>query len=352
MRFVGDGEEGLFGYVKFLTNSSPASIAAETPPSDSTASQGCSCGNCGTCSTCTLRQQLAQLKMDLLEREASAQALKRDHEALQDDIKKVNEELKVLRSYKTRTFSKLTTARRALKKSERSLKRADELLDQHHVPRRKRKAADELAPGGRALRQRLNSVRQVLFPTEFNADRENNKNLGSRKRLAKDKTLRARMGSLMGRALTIREMREALKGAKFDTLKKQLTQEYLTALKEKLTPWMVQRALDVGGGTNKCWQELFKTMGAAFEEIGLNINTAIPNPHQQRQFCKLMNENFQGLGAFKVEEGENAEEGDDAEEGGDAEKIMDNIQMDVTRLLQTLVNFYNLRENEVDGVLK
>ena len=120
--------------------------------------------------------------MDLLEREASAQALKRDHEALQDDIKKVNEELKVLRSYKTRTFSKLTTARRALKKSERSLKRADELLDQHHVPRRKRKAADELAPGGRALRQRLNSVRQVLFPTEFNADRENNKNLGSRKR--------------------------------------------------------------------------------------------------------------------------------------------------------------------------
>lgn len=163
-------------------------------------------------------------------------------------------------------------------------------------------------------------------------------------RWAGDSKMRARFGSVLGKTATATEMREALKGDKFKTLKKTLTQDYLGALKEKLTPWMIQRALDVGGGSNKSWQQLFNTMNGAFAEIGLSIHKAIPNPHQQREFCGVMNEAFKGLGAFKVEEGEATVEG--------ADNIMQNVQMDVNKVLQTLVHLYDLRAEEVNGKLK
>jgi len=46
-----------------------------------------------------------------------------------------------------------------------------------------------------------------------------------------------------------------------------------------------------------------------------------------------------------------AHSGTDAQEEAD-EKIMDNVQMDVTKLLQTLVHLYDIREQEVNSVLK
>ena len=140
------------------------------------------------------------------------------------------------------------------------------------------------------------------------------------------------MGEVWGRLLTPTEMKAALKGPNFASLKRLVAQDVLGSVKEQLSPELVQRALDKGGGTNKCWGEIFKMMDVAFKDAGLNIRTAVPCPHEQRECLKAMNEGFEGMGAFIVEE--------DAEDADDAEKIMDNVQMDVTKLLQTLVYLY------------
>ena len=154
--------------------------------------------------------------------------------------------------------------------------------------------------------------------------------------------MQARYGSRIGVTATFAEMREALKGDRFKSIKRALTQDYLLALKKTLTPETIHRALDIGGGTNQSWQELFNAMHTAFGDIGLNIYKAIPNPHEQRKFCGVMNEAFTGMRAFKVGEDDGAEvEGDD--------KILDNVQMDVTILLQTLVHLYDLKSAEVGG---
>uniref|UniRef100_A0A6T7Z3G5 Uncharacterized protein n=1 Tax=Pyramimonas obovata TaxID=1411642 RepID=A0A6T7Z3G5_9CHLO len=90
-------------------------------------------------------------------------------------------------------------------------------------------------------------------------------------RYAGDQNVQKLLGSVMGKILTRTEMAEALKGDNFKVLKRMIAQDYLASVKEKFTPEKVQRALDVGGGTNKCWQEIFKTMESAFADSGLNI---------------------------------------------------------------------------------
>ena len=52
----------------------------------------------------------------------------------------------------------------------------------------------------------------------------------------------------MGRTLTNDQMRMALKGDRFKTVKKAITQEYMCLVKQELTAENVQKALDEGGG--------------------------------------------------------------------------------------------------------
>jgi hypothetical protein len=148
--------------------------------------------------------------------------------------------------------------------------------------------------------------------------------------------------------LTNTEVAEALRGDNFKTLKRMIAQDYLGTVKAHFSPEMAQRALDKGGGTNKCWSEMFAVMEQAFGDAGLNIRAAVPNPHQQRECCADMNEAFEQMGATRVL----AHDGGEHDGGENGEKIKDNVQLDVCRLLQTLVHLYDIRHDEVGGVLK
>lgn len=156
------------------------------------------------------------------------------------------------------------------------------------------------------------------------------------------------MGEVLGRIMTTTEMKAALKGENFKSLKRAIAQDVLGSVKEVLSPELVQRALDKGGGTNKSYQELFSTIDGAFKAQGLNIRAAVPCPNQQREVLKVMNEASEKLmDAFIV-----ANEEDEVEGTEGYEKIMDNVQLDVIRLLQTLVNLYDIKAEEVNSKLK
>ena len=58
----------------------------------------------------------------------------------------------------------------------------------------------------------------------------------------------------MGRTLTNDQMRMALKGDRFKTVKKAITQEYMCLVKQELTAENVQKALDEGGAPTSAGQ--------------------------------------------------------------------------------------------------
>lgn len=152
----------------------------------------------------------------------------------------------------------------------------------------------------------------------------------------------------MGRTLTNDQMRMALKGDRFKTVKKAITQEYMCLVKQELTAENVQKALDEGGGTNQCWTAIFKAFDSAFNAVGLSARKCIPCPHAQRQVCGYMNEAFAAMNPSMVTE----EDREPADAGDEDAKIMSNIQLDITALLQTLVHLYGITAQEVDGTLK
>ena len=155
------------------------------------------------------------------------------------------------------------------------------------------------------------------------------------------------MGKVWGKMLTATEMTAAFDGDNFKGVKRAIAQDVLGSVKEVLSPELVQRALDKGGGTNKSWEEMFKTLNVAFKAKGLNIRQAVPCPNQTREVQKILNDAFETMNCTSLTNEEDEGEGDEG-----AEKIMDNVMLDVNRLLQTLVHLYDITAEEVMSVLK
>lgn len=166
-------------------------------------------------------------------------------------------------------------------------------------------------------------------------------------RFAGGPELQKSMGKVWSKLLTPTEMKAALEGENFKSLKRAVAQDVLDSVKEVLSPELVQRALDKGGASKKSWEEVYSTLNEAFKASGLNIRQAVPCPNQTNEVLKVLNESFDKMGAFIVPNEEDEGEGAEGEE-----KIMDNVMMDVIKLLQTLVHLYDIKAEEVMSVLK
>lgn len=178
MRFVGDGNDGLLGYVKFLMNSTVAPIPGATAP------RTCACSD-----THLLEQEIEtmQATIDEMKGEKTSYlqelAKRTDGEAgYKAKYEAALKEMQYLR--RSKTIFKANSAKRAVetRRLKRQLARAKETLNQEGTQRRKRKDTDELKPNGRAYNKRIKEARRVLMPASINPIRDNNKKNGLRKR--------------------------------------------------------------------------------------------------------------------------------------------------------------------------
>jgi len=151
-------------------------------------------------------------------------------------------------------------------------------------------------------------------------------------------------------------MRQAIRGEKFRTLHKEITQDYMSKLGSTggVTAESILRSQDMAGGNHKCWQSLHKELKQGFQGLGLNIGAILPNPHQTKKVCAVMNDAFEELGCHFETPKCDCGEGECSPETCDIKEKEDNtaVFMDVEAVITTIVNFYNLRAEEVGGKLK
>ena len=184
LRFVGDGSEGLFGFMKFLTSSAPAATAGGAPVLDPATTHGC-----GPAEMRLKDQQIAT-------QQATISELKKKWAKDRQELEKVKDAMAVLeardrerrlqnatlRRSNTRmknTKAKKTAEKRKLK---RRLDTARKIISRECPQQRKRKDIFDLKQGGRAYCKRLKEMRRVLAPASVNLVRDNNKKEGLRKR--------------------------------------------------------------------------------------------------------------------------------------------------------------------------
>jgi hypothetical protein len=246
----------------------------------------------------------------------------------------------VLNEAQKKVANALRNARRRAKRTNRAQKRYKTNHQQ-----RKRKDLDKLKYRGAQYRLRVQTERRSVFPESVGLIQARNKTLGMRRRITGDPKLQARYGILMGRNCTREEMRHAMKGEKFSALKQAITKEFLKKVGETLSAADIQKGLDLGGGSNKCWQHVFAEIEKGFKAQGLSIRGAIPCPHEQRQMRGVMNEKFEAMGAYSVE-GETRQVKNKDTKQMEEEKMGPNMWMRTNMLLTTLVHLYGITEAE------
>ena len=226
-------------------------------------------------------------------------------EGLTEKMDKLKKQVKGLQRKEQRAKSAKANKTGEPKKLRAKLARVKAVMEKYDSQQRERQDADQLNPNGKHFRGRIRSTRRHALPASVGRllqQKENsNKQHSARKRFAGDKEMQGRMGMLLGKVITREEMTNAIKGDRFKTVRKYITQEYINSVGTVLTAECVTRGLDYGGGTGKCWQAVFGEMKDAFAEKGLKINGAVPCPHQQRQAREEMNKRFEALGAFSVD---------------------------------------------------
>jgi hypothetical protein len=186
LRFIGNGEKGLLGYVEFLLH---LSIERHDNEDHGEIPTVLSSHDCCAAENHILHQRMETLKSTVAD-------LQSDNLTFQDALKKVQalaesrkrlldarrKDKRNANKRESRAAARMAISQGHVKKLKRKLGRRDDILRSTHAQQRTRKNMWDLKENGTTWRERVKDLRGAVAPEAISHIRQNNKKTRARKR--------------------------------------------------------------------------------------------------------------------------------------------------------------------------
>lgn len=145
---------------------------------------------------------------------------------------------------------------------------------------RQRKDLASLAPRGGHFKRMLRLARSVIIPTTSRKMQSENQHTGKRQRLCGSKYSQEQTGKALSCMFSQTEVGVMCDAARQTAIGVRIANQYMDKICHKVGPYEIQEACDRNGITAKAWNGLYKTWKGAVKSTGRGLRIGLPNPHQ------------------------------------------------------------------------